>query len=1571
MRRSLAVLLLLCAAAARADDPETAKGFQAGRVYQFGDLANVNMYNGNLNIALPLGPSYPVSGHLSYSLTLAYSGNNWLPEQHQRTVCGLDGDPTHCVNDHWESSFTTSRRFNAGLGWMVSLGGLLPRGDTADNAADTNYSGYRSADAAEHTFTARDGDTTFTYTSDSTYLRMTHACGGACVDLEFPDGTIRRFNESDGQLTQIRDRFNNQVNVAYGVDPTSGYPKWTITDSTGARTHTVKFIPLSPGGTSHSLEEDPTAFYVVKEVDVATFNGGIASYVFHYDPAGDGVDRTTLISRRGPNQDGSVANTLWVPILRQITLPDNTSYTLTTDIGNPNPPDHSPPVADWSGLTGHLTALTLPTGGRYKWEYQRYEFSVYIQPPGPPGGDLNTSIIIPESIGLQKQVIYDRDDTKLSERDYDTHFLYHVQVGDAKVLQNTVTTLKPDPDNPPGDWIPDSKVINFFGAQTDSSPGPDYSLPFTREAQPDPQTASDVTNPLVSGNVTAYLSSKTYQGNHLLSASYLAYEYDPTPVSETHPNLRVKSRIVVTEPTTAAANASVTDFSDFDGYGHYRATMTSGSLMGDNTRTSITAFNKSDPLVTTQGTGIFDTGTFGASNFQLWPVDRPWILNLYTGVNTSEAGSGRRTLSSFNPNTGALERIRTLNNTSSAPAPDAHDLISVFTTDSAGNLTQEEYFGGDGSSRLQNTTLPLASVTPVGRDYVFSHSYSAGALAKTSYLNPACTPNCASFLDIVDRTNDPFTGLPQTTKDVAHLATNYNYDSLGRLTTITPVNGSWTTSYTYPTGTGVPTVTAETRAATNPDATKTLTSTYTYDGIGRLIAEETIGGATARRRFTKYDSSGRKQLVSTTDISASPTHFTTVTYDALDRLLSTTEPDGSTTTFDYTSEFRTTIRKSSIYTASGDTQAITREIRDHLNRLVKVIEPNAAGTNYTYDVADHLTSVTMGAQHRSFSYDGRGFLRTETHPELGTNGNGTTTYDGYDARGHATSKRTGPAGGVYDLTFGYDAAERLTTIAEPGHVLKSFTFGSGTGANPVDYHNGKLVTAVRSNHLPDVAGDVSVTETYSYGDTSGRPTRRDTTIQNPSGVLQSFRQEFTYDSLGEITGPGYPTCLSPVGCTIPSLTSVTNVYTNGLLTGIPNFATLSYGNNGTLWKVNHANNVIDTIAPDDNGMPRPKSIDYDGSTTCPPLDTPSITASSPVGCNTTGNQASVTSPVAGVTYSWGISGTGASINPPATGSAITYNAGTASSVILSVTASSSGSCSYVTANRTVTVTTASISQHPASTTISAGTSTQLSVIASGPNLHYQWYQGTPPGGTLLAGQTNSTFTTPALTQTTTYWVHITSDCGSLDSNPATVTVTIPAPTNFRATTDTPTVYVHFQWNYVSGASSYILEYATNVAGPYTQLGTAIYANDITLPLTPLNYPVAYVFRVWSAGANGVRSAVSNSDFAVTAQSLFTDEQIQKGVTRIKGTHIKELRDAIDALRLAATTPQNPLPPMWLNAPAPTGLIQVSNMTTLFAPLNAARAVFGMSAFSYQGVTSPATNGRILSEHIQQVRDSLR
>jgi formylglycine-generating enzyme required for sulfatase activity len=82
-----------------------------------------------------------------------------------------------------------------------------------------------------------------------------------------------------------------------------------------------------------------------------------------------------------------------------------------------------------------------------------------------------------------------------------------------------------------------------------------------------------------------------------------------------------------------------------------------------------------------------------------------------------------------------------------------------------------------------------------------------------------------------------------------------------------------------------------------------------------------------------------------------------------------------------------------------------------------------------------------------------------------------------------------------------------------------------------------------------------------------------------------------------------------------------------------------------------------------------------------------------------------------------------------------------------------------------------ITLQPGSTTILSGATTTLTVAASGTApLTYQWYQGSAGTTTTPVGTNSASFTTPALTATTNYWVRVSNAASGVNSATATLTV---------------------------------------------------------------------------------------------------------------------------------------------------------------------------------------------------------
>ena len=140
------------------------------------------------------------------------------------------------------------------------------------------------------------------------------------------------------------------------------------------------------------------------------------------------------------------------------------------------------------------------------------------------------------------------------------------------------------------------------------------------------------------------------------------------------------------------------------------------------------------------------------------------------------------------------------------------------------------------------------------------------------------------------------------------------------------------------------------------------------------------------------------------------------------------------------------------------------------------------------------------------------------------------------------------------------------------------------------------------------------------------------------------------------------------------------------------------------------------------------------------------------------------------------------------GSANISGATNASYTIASTQVADAGSYDVVVTNSqgavtsnpaTLTVNVApTFTNQPAGTTIVTGATATLTTVAAGTGpLTYLWYRGNS-GDTsqLINGATGASYTTPALTATTSYWVRVSGPGGAVNSNTAIVTVATYAPT---------------------------------------------------------------------------------------------------------------------------------------------------------------------------------------------------
>ncbi len=1480
MRKSIlfALFVLIPLTAAAQVHPNLEKGFAADKMYQFNDIDHVNLFNGNLTLTIPLGGSTPISDHLSMSMTLVYNSKLWDVTQYYDS-----SEPVGQENRTWKMP---TARSNAGLGWLVSFGRMfegwkssteINDSDVVLNDSDIHYESPDGADHVIHVSGLHDDYASGYYSRDGSYIRMTN---GNPRLIETPDGLVREFSSyMDGmrrrwRITKLRDPFGNYILFDYN---TAG--QWRITDQFG-RVTTVHFKDVRPPDTAVvNLTAYLTAIDYIEVPSPVGAVPSVARYNFTYENrwvwTGYCGDNDLQTKRRDTDQ-------YRVPMLLQVALPDGSSWNFAYAKGTDA--DSQTEVVDPGDCSGGaLTSAVLPTQGVISWTYSMYEMPTAgcsIDPTGSSAGVMTRTLTDLTNSSVSGTWHYAQ--TVTPESDAQWQCSAHEFILFYAPAEESITTVT-DPDLNRTNYHFSVWPVTFgLGAsRPDGATYREYALPFSHKS------------PAVEGKL---LSTEVFQhadATHpetLARTTYVKYERDPVAVIGNLDSNRslFQTRTIFNDD---AANYLDVAYSDNDGVGHYRTVTTSGTFVGTGSaRTVTTDYNKNSSLV---GSNIFQTGTYdstgAASTFSTPPTSSPWLTNLYSRVMTTEGTSTAVQEACFNPSTGFLNGTRTYAGASRA----SNDLVAAFGVDTNGAVTSEKYYGGDIYPITADPQATLCSLlaAPGTLGYDIRHAYDHGVRKSSEFFSGGTTVGY-KFLDLDIDAN---TGLPSASRDTAGVATAYTYDSARRLTSAHTSTDPFI-NYAYTVARGSTGASAAISQASGASGTPQVA--FQFDGFGRLVVHSSTLPSTTPgvprwlQQRTVFDGMGRKIKVSESEESSVPSHFTVFSdFDAFGRARTITKPDGTTASAQYLGT-RKIDRTAYLHTQLGqpDTAAVTTELYDVHGRLYDVLEPGSnLHASYTYDVGNRLQTASITGDSithtRSFSYDNRGFLLTEAHPELGPGG---TTYDHYDARGHAHHKLSGTANGIYDLQLAYDPSERLTTVSDQNGAreLKHFVFvnQNDTSASPQNYRNGKLAQAVRTNHL--ATGDVVVTETYKYDAPTGRLSSRQTDVTSGANTLQSYQQAFGYDDIGEITNPGYPTCASTVPCGSTPIGGATFTYKDGSLVSVPGYASsISYLGN-MLSQVVHQTGVTDTYSQDStNRLPRPSSIVFSNwSTACPVPSAPVITAPTSVPAASTGNVASVPAD-ATLQYAWVI--TGGTITAT-TANSITFTAGASGTIALSVTASYvSNSCGPGPAG------TRSVAIQP-----------QLSAPI---NLLTQLYGDSAV--TLLWS--------PGASGPTSYRIER-KDCYSCAWVPIG-----PNPMSSTAYTD-------------------------------------------TLTSVPGNSPVAHLYHVIAVASGSSDSQPSSPDYAVTASTMFA-ESIGYG-TPIRGSHVQELRKAIDALRGLAGL--GPYTAGWTDYNPPTGAVLAIHQTDMRTALD--QAVFSLVQYhlTFTG-TMPAHDVGIAATHLIQLRNAVK
>ncbi len=1121
-------------AAARAQLANVARGFSPSGMFDMGGLDVVNGFNGNLMIHIPIGMSYPVGGTMgSYSFTLVYNSNVWDYVQKQGTPCPTNPSPFDTVS-------IVSPYSNAGLGWNFSLGTLGGEQSVYTAPPPPSSLGYRAPDGSlhplvDHLTTANGGQLQqpgMRFSNDGSYLRYHQASDGSDV-LEFPDGRIQTWG--NGGMT-IKDRFGNGLTVTYTTDPqTCPGNVWAITD--GFRSHRVCFR-----STGYSYPDEQAE--VVDHIDVASF-GGTSTYQFLYndeDQRGGGFHEIRL-SGYGTRIYG--CNDPWQPprvmLLTQLLLPDGTSYRMPSSV-------YTQPPIQLNGqgqppFQGVLTNLGLPTSGAIGWVYE-------LKTLPQPHTDENGLWYIPAWSyvpGVNQRSLYDTGGRLVGTWQYNQGAAAEGITPQLNELVNETVYPSPDPVRA-AQGASGHRIVTFYsacvyGQCTDAglpyTYAVDFGLPLSRRRQ-------DATGLSLSQQIYAAGASTP------LRQVYVDYESDfgqNPPADQASPifaneRLRMQETVFLDDPVpgTGSLTTVLTTNSDYDGLGHYRTATTSDTTSFFAQRTETTHWNPNAVPVPNQ----------------------PWVLDTYDFKEAQEGTDLEHLEAMFEPATGFLVCERRFK---SGSHRGRSDVLVVRGHDGAGQLTSEQWFGGDTQHLATDTACGSLPLSPVSS---YSHAYSAGVRNLTTVAVDGTTT-----LKLLDDDIDAQSGLAMTSREPAAMATagrptTFTYDPMGRVRSVAPA-GDATTEFTYTLSDGSPPFIDRRVGASLEE------ESWQLNGLGRIVAHTVLMPNAAPLTSTViFNAMGWKTFESEPSRQPGTQGTSYLDYDPFGRPGRVVTADGKRSYFTYRG-ISSVVKAQGIWTGSREYPFNMRNDFDGLGRLRGVQDGTGILTRYRYDAGGRLKTVTTnGLQARSFNYDGRGFLVSELQPE-----DGLTTYQ-YDAKGNMTLKAR-PTGTVLST---YDKAGRLASVSSPLVLLKQFTYGTGADAY-------KLREASSFNwRQADACATTEVRQDYSYDPATGRLSSEDTSLWQGTTRLESWTQSYLYDGAGRITQVTYPSCtyLCPA-----TPRQVTTIYSYGKPTSVSGFASsITYGDNGMLATIVHGDGVVFTATPDPAGMPRPGSLRADG-----------------------------------------------------------------------------------------------------------------------------------------------------------------------------------------------------------------------------------------------------------------------------------------------------------------------------------------------------------------------------------------
>lgn len=497
-------------------------------------------------------------------------------------------------------------------------------------------------------------------------------------------------------------------------------------------------------------------------------------------------------------------------------------------------------------------------------------------------------------------------------------------------------------------------------------------------------------------------------------------------------------------------------------------------------------------------------------------------------------------------------------------------VVSETAYDSLARPTQFESFGKLTQTLAYNADGTLATVKDGNGSTTTLSSWKRGIPQQIKHPATPESPSGATQAAVVDNN-----GWITRITDENGFATNYQYDSMGRLSNITHPTGdsvAWNaTSFSLARAAsaayGIPAGHWQhTEATGNPRKVTYL------DAMWRpvLVREYDTSNATVTQRFVRqtFDPDGRATFRSYPSTSGTPATGVWSEYDALGRKTSVSQDSEHgllVTQFGYLSNFRTRV------TTPNGAQITTGYLawdQPSEEYPVSVSHPAGAYTDIARDVLGKTRSITRRNSNstvsliRSYVYDSNQQLCKSVEPES------RSTILVYDPAGNVSWSASGqnyPSTSSCN-TSNVTAAQKVTRTYDARNRLRALTFPDGRGSQTWTYTPDGLPATITTQNL---SGAGVVANAYSYN--------RRRLLTGESVVTDGLTSSigYGYDPNGHLATHTYP-----VGGSVAYAPNAL-----GQPTRVANYATgATYFPNGQLKQFNYGNGIVYSATQNARGL---------------------------------------------------------------------------------------------------------------------------------------------------------------------------------------------------------------------------------------------------------------------------------------------------------------------------------------------------------------------------------------------------